>query len=83
MFFDKKDLILEVLLIILGNLILAIGVTCFILPNNVLTGGLAGIAVAIGPLVQIEETMLINGLTVILFIIGAIVLGRRFAMKTV
>lgn len=83
MFFDKKDLILEVLLIILGNLILAIGVTCFILPNNVLTGGLAGIAVAIGPLIQMEETLLINGLTVILFIVGAIVLGRRFAMKTV
>ena len=69
MFFDKKDLILEVLLIILGNLILAIGVTCFILPNNVLTGGLAGIAVAIGPLIQMEETLLINGLTVILFIV--------------
>lgn len=80
---NKKELIIELLLIVLGNFILAIGVTCFILPNNVLTGGLAGIAVAIGPLLQIEETLLINGLTIILFIVGAIILGKRFAMKTI
>lgn len=79
----KKEWLLEMLLIVVGNFILAVGVTCFILPNNVLTGGLAGIAVAIGPLLHIEETLLINGLTIILFIIGAFVLGKRFAMKTV
>lgn len=79
----KKEWLLEMSLIIVGNFILAVGVTCFILPNNVLTGGLAGIAVAIGPLLHIEETLLINGLTIILFIIGAFVLGKRFAMKTV
>lgn len=83
MFLNKKELILEAVLIILGNFILAIGVTCFILPNNVLTGGLAGIAVAIGPLIEMEETLLINGLTIILFIIGTFILGKRFAMKTV
>ena len=80
MFLNKKELILEAVLIILGNFILAIGVTCFILPNNVLTGGLAGIAVAIGPLIEMEETLLINGLTIILFFIGSFILGKRFAM---
>lgn len=78
-----KELIEEIVLILAGNLILAAGVTCFILPNHVLTGGLAGIAVALNPILKIEETLLINGLTIILFILGALVLGKKFAMKTI
>jgi uncharacterized membrane-anchored protein YitT (DUF2179 family) len=83
MFLNKKEIMIESLLILVGNFILAVGVTCFILPNNVLTGGLAGIAVAICPLLNIEETLLINALTIILFFVGAIILGKRFAMKTI
>lgn len=79
----NKEAVVDILWILAGNLCLAIGVAWFILPNNVLTGGLAGVAIALEPIFHIQPELMINGLTVILFVIGAIILGKRFAMKTI
>ncbi len=38
----KSELLIESCWLLAGNIILAIGVAWFILPNDVLTGGLAG-----------------------------------------
>lgn len=78
----KKVAFSDVLLVIFGNFVLALGVALFILPNDVLTGGLAGIAVALEPLIHIEPTLVINVLTVALFFVGFLFLGKRFAWKT-
>lgn len=72
----------DLLIILAGNFVLAIGVAFFIIPNNILSGGLAGIAVAISPVVHIPSTTLINVLTIIFFIAGTLVLGKNFALKT-
>lgn len=69
--------------IIAGNLFLAMGVAWFILPNNVLTGGLAGVAIALEPLLHIQPQLMINVLTVVLFVLGSFILGKKFAMKTI
>ncbi len=66
----------------LGNLLLSIGVAFFIVPNNILSGGVAGISVALAPVMHMSSTMLINILTVAFFLAGALVLGKRFALKT-
>lgn len=79
----NKEAVVDILWIIAGNLFLAMGVSWFILPNNVLTGGLAGVAIALEPLFHIQPELMINALTVVLFIFGAVVLGKRFAMKTI
>ena len=78
----KKELIRDSAQIIAGNFLVALGVNAFILPNDVLTGGLAGVAVALQPLVAIEPTLFINVATIVLFGIGAVILGRQFALKT-
>lgn len=80
---SNYEMIYDTLWIIAGNVALSIGVAWFILPNDVLTGGLAGIAIALEPIIHINPEIVINGLTVILFIIGAIILGKKFAMKTI
>lgn len=69
-------------MVTLGNIILAAGVSFFIVPNSILSGGVAGIAVAISPIVNISTTLLINGMTVVLFLGGIIILGKNFAFKT-
>ena len=79
----NKETMLDIGWILAGNLFLAMGVAWFILPNNVLTGGLAGIAIAVEPLIHVKPEVMINVLTVILFILGSLVLGKRFAMKTI
>lgn len=80
---SNKETMVDLLWILAGNLCLAIGVAWFILPNNVLTGGLAGIAIALEPLIHIQPELMINALTVVLFIVGAMILGKKFAMKTI
>lgn len=73
----------DIVLVLLGNFILAIAVSMFILPFDILSGGVAGIAVALQPLIPLPATTIVNGLVVGLFVIGAIFLGKQFAMKTI
>lgn len=73
---------MEYMLVVLGNLILAIGVGLFVLPNHILSGGVAGIAVALEPIIHIDPNTIINILTLCLFGVGTLVLGRKFLLKT-
>ena len=73
---------MEMGMIVLGNLAIAMGVSFFILPSNILSGGVAGIAVALEPVFHIEPRLVINGLTIGLYILGAVLLGKQFALKT-
>lgn len=77
-----KENIKDLMTVVLGNIILSAGVSFFIIPNNILSGGVAGIAVAIKPLIDIPTTMMINGMTVLLFLGGSLILGKHFAIKT-
>lgn len=70
-------------LLFLGNLILVFGVVTFILPHNVLSGGVAGVAIAMSPIVHIEPPILINIILFVTFIFGFIFLGKDFALKTI
>lgn len=79
----NKNRIHDVLMILLGNFIVACSVSFFILPNDILTGGVAGVSVALKPIIPINSVLMIDALTIGLFIIGAIFLGKRFAMKSV
>ena len=80
---NKKDQIIEIISIIMGNLIIAAGVTFFILPLDILSGGVAGIAVALQPIFNLSPRLVINGLTIGLYLLGAVLLGKRFALKTI
>lgn len=77
-----KERLLDILLIIVGNALLAIGIGVFVLPIHLLSGGVAGIAVALEPLIQVEPSIMINVLTVSLYLIGALLLGKKFAVNT-
>lgn len=77
-----KFKITDILSIILGNFILSFAVAVFILPLDILSGGVPGIAVSLQPLLNIDEVVLINIITYGLFIVGAIFLGKDFAIKT-
>lgn len=80
---NKKELISEYLWVFAGNIAVSIGVAWFILPNDVLTGGLPGVAIALQKIIPLSPEFMINVGTVGLFVIGAIILGKKFAMKTI
>ena len=69
--------------VVAGNAVLALAVSMFILPYDILSGGVAGVAVALQPLIPLPVTLMVNLLVVGLFIVGACFLGKDFAMKTI
>ena len=78
-----KSKIFNTVLIIVGTFILVMSVEFFIIPYRILSGGVAGIAVALKPFFHIDETVFANVLTVALLIVGRVLLGREFAMDTI
>lgn len=83
-----KDLFVflkNIMLVILGTVILAFGAAIFIVPMNIVCGGVSGLAIVIDKLIPIEiitVDVIVFVLTWLLFFVGLIVLGRAFAAKT-
>ena len=74
--------IYEVCMVIAGTFMVALAVEMFIIPYNILSGGVAGIAVAVSPLIHVNETLIANVLVVGLLFAGGAVLGREFFLET-
>ncbi len=72
-------------LIVIGSLILAFGTSMFLLPYDLVTGGVSGYAVVLSQIIPPEimtVEMIITVLTWVLFLLGLVVLGKAFAIKT-
>ena len=86
--FSKTDLwslLRNILLVVVGTLVLAFGTAVFILPFELVTGGVSGISIVLDGIIPFEfitVDMIITAVTWLLFFIGLIVLGRSFALKT-
>lgn len=68
--------------IVLGIFIESIAVAFLVLPNNILTGGVSGVSVALQPVFHVDPVYMINGLIIGLYILGLIFLGKEFALKS-
>ena len=73
----------KIFFVILGTALLSLSSALFILPNNILTGGVAGISIILHPLLGgVSKDIIASFASVILFIVGTIFLGKEFALKT-
>ena len=86
--YSKRDVLRtakNVLTIVVGTLILAFGTSLFMLPYDLVTGGVSGYAIVLSQIIPPEiltVEMIITILTWAMFFLGLIVLGKSFAMKT-
>ena len=80
---EQKKQIINSITVVVGTFILAIAVETFIIPYRILSGGVAGIAVALHPILHISATLIANSVLIILLIIGSIFLGKEFLKNTV
>lgn len=78
-----KKKILRIVIVLVGTLILAAGVELFILPYNILSGGVAGIAVLLQPFLHVDKTLTANILVIVLMFVGLVILGKKFFLDTV
>lgn len=77
-----KFKIQDLLNLFIGNICLALAVSYFIIPFNIVSGGVPGVAVALSPLIHINEQLLIDIIIVVTFLLGWLFLGNAFALKT-
>lgn len=68
--------------ILLGNTIYALGVTMFILPNNLITGGTTGMAMLVNATTGFSITLFVSIFNITMFLLGWKVLGKKFAITT-
>ena len=78
------QIIKNVLLTIVGTIVLAFGVAVFIVPFELITGGVSGLALIFEAVVPLEISidLYVTILTWALFLLGLFILGRDFALKT-
>jgi uncharacterized membrane-anchored protein YitT (DUF2179 family) len=82
---DVMTNIKNVAMVIIGTMVLAFGSAVFIIPFNLVTGGITGISLILDKILPFEfitVNLLVTIVTWTLFILGAVVLGKGFAAKT-
>ena len=72
----------HIVMIILGNMFLAIGYSLFLLPANIVAGGLGGVGVILNVYYETDPVLFITIATWVAFFLGLFVLGKKFALKT-
>lgn len=78
-----KKIIIEILGTIFGSFIMAIGVSLFLLPNQLSTGGIAGAATIIYYLFNMPMGTTMFLLNIPLFLIAILKVGKSFFVKSV
>jgi len=82
---DVITMVKNTLLILLGTVILAVGVGVFMVPFNIVAGGVSGVAIALDMVIPFEFVtvdLLVMVLNWALFIVGFIILGKNFTLKS-
>lgn len=74
--------IIEILGTILGSFVIAIGISLFLLPNQLSSGGIAGIGTIIYYLLKIPMGTTIILLNIPLFLISILKIGKSFFVKS-
>lgn len=69
-------------LILLGNTIYALAIVVFILPNEMIIGGTTGLGITMEHFFGLPISSFVLGFNAVMFVIGALVLGSKFAVTT-
>lgn len=75
--------LIKLLSIALGNVLVAVAVTFFIVPHGLVLGGSTGISLVITHLAPLPLSLVVLAVNGVLFLLGALILGRRFAASTI
>ncbi len=72
----------NILLVIIGSIILAIGTGFFLVPANIVAGGMSGIAIIGNKLFNFDIDISVGILSWFLFFVGLVFLGKKFSLQT-
>jgi len=78
----KRKIIQRILLITLGAALMAVGLEIFLVPNNVIDGGITGISIMLSYVTGWKLGMFLFILNIPFFFIGYKQIGKTFALST-
>ena len=73
----------QYVLISLGVVMIAVSIHFFLLPSKLALGGATGMALIIAKFIQLPESYLIVIVNIFLFVLGFLVIGNSFGIKTI
>ena len=79
---NSQKLILEIVQMIAGNAICAFSMACFALPYNMVVSGVSGIGRILKESMGISVPVSVAVINIAFFLMGALILGRKFAAST-
>ncbi len=80
---SAKEWVKDILAVVVGNFLIAVASVYLVLPMRIVTSGVAGVAVILHHFWEVNETLMIVLMDVGLFLVGAVFLGKRFAISTI
>lgn len=81
-FASPKLLLKNIVLTVLGTLLLSVATSLFILPYDLVVGGMSGLAILLNAAIPLGKELWVTIVTISLYLLGLIFLSRDFAMKT-
>lgn len=72
----------QLLIVMLGNLLLAFSISALVLENHFVAGGVSGIGVVLHAYLGVSVSLSVAIINILLFVIGLIFIGREFALTT-
>lgn len=73
----KRNRIPRIIALLIGTFIIALIYNAFVVPNNIVYGGLGGLAIIVNKLTSIDTTLFYNVVTIGLVVISLILLGYK------
>jgi uncharacterized membrane-anchored protein YitT (DUF2179 family) len=78
-----RKIVAEYLILTIATVVMVVGIYIFRFPNHFTFGGLTGLSIVLSAVTSFHASTIILGINIILMIIGFIVLGRAFTIKSV
>ena len=75
--------IFNIIIILAGNSLSALAVVTLVIPTGLPTGGSTGIGLFMNKVFGINMSLVVFTFNILVFILGAVVLGKKFALTTI
>ena len=79
---NMKNKLFDLVVILVGNILVAFGISTLVLENNMISGGVTGIGIIFNHYLSLNISIVVGICNITLFIIGLLFMGKRFAFST-
>lgn len=77
-----KNGIVNIIIILIGNLLTAFGISTLVLENKMISGGVTGIGIIFNHYFNLNISIIVGICNIGLFLIGLFFIGKKFALST-